>query len=120
MLLFARPRRVPLEWLKTQYRLGRTPGFSEAQLAAVRAQVGLRRQHEVFLDQLPSLQIPTLVVWGARDRVFPESQVRDAVARLRDGTLSLIPDCGHMPVGNPERVRWYTLIRRKLTQIRST
>jgi pimeloyl-ACP methyl ester carboxylesterase len=97
MLLFARPRRIPLKWLKTQYRLGRTPGFSEAQLAAVRAQVGLRGQREVLLDQLPSLQIPTLVVWGSRDRVFPESQARDAVARLRDGSLSLIPECGHMP-----------------------
>jgi pimeloyl-ACP methyl ester carboxylesterase len=97
MLLFARPRRIPLKWLKTQYRLGRTPGFSEAQLAAVRAQVGLRGQREVLLDQLPSLQIPTLVVWGSRDRVFPESQARNAVARLRDGSLSLIPECGHMP-----------------------
>jgi hypothetical protein len=33
MLFFARPRRVPLEWLRAQYRLGRTPGFLEAQLA---------------------------------------------------------------------------------------
>jgi pimeloyl-ACP methyl ester carboxylesterase len=97
MLLFARPQRIPLKWLKTQYRLGRTPGFSDAQLAAVRAQVGLRGQREVLLDQLPSLQIPTLVVWGSRDRVFPESQARNAVARLRDGSLSLIPECGHMP-----------------------
>jgi pimeloyl-ACP methyl ester carboxylesterase len=29
--------------------------------------------------------------------VLPESQARDAVARLRDGSLALIPDCGHMP-----------------------
>jgi pimeloyl-ACP methyl ester carboxylesterase len=70
---------------------------AEAQLAAVRAQVELRGQREVLLDQLPTLQIPTLVVWGVRDRVFPEAQARDAVARLRDGSLSLIPDCGHMP-----------------------
>ena len=97
VLLFARPRRVPPEWLKAQYRLSRTPGFLEAQLAAVRAQVGLRGQREVLLGRLPGLEIPTLVVWGARDRVFPESQARDAVARLRDGSLSLIPDCGHLP-----------------------
>jgi pimeloyl-ACP methyl ester carboxylesterase len=62
----------------------------------VRAQVGLRRQREVLLGQLPSLQIPTLVVWGARDPVFPESQARDAVARLPDGSLSLITDCGYI------------------------
>ncbi len=97
VLLFARPRRAPQEWLKAQYRLGRTPGFLEAQLAAVRAQVGLRGQREVLLGRLPGLEIPTLVVWGARDRVFPESQATDAVARLQDGSLSLIPDCGHLP-----------------------
>jgi len=104
LLLFARPREVPLEWLQTQYRLGRSPGFLEAQLATVRAQVGLRGQREVLLDRLPSLQSPTLVVWGARDRVIPESQARDAVSRLRDVTLSLIPDCGHLPhVERPDR-----------------
>ena len=104
VLLFARPRRVPPEWLKAQYRLSRTPGFLEAQLAAVRAQVGLRGQREVLLGRLPGLEIPTLVVWGARDRVVPESQARDAVARLRDGALSIIPDCGHMPhVECPDR-----------------
>jgi len=103
-LLFARPQRVPLEWLKAQYRLGRTPGFLDAQLAAVRAQVGLRGQREVLLSQLARLEIPTLVVWGTRDRVFPETQARDAVSRLRDGTVSLIPDCGHLPhVECPER-----------------
>jgi 2-hydroxy-6-oxonona-2,4-dienedioate hydrolase len=51
----------------------------------------------VLVDQLPSLRIRTLVVWGERDRVFPESQARDATSRLREGSLALIPDCGHMP-----------------------
>ncbi len=103
-LLFAHPRRVPPEWLRGQYRLARTPGFLEAQLAAVRAQVGLRGQREVLLDQLPRVHIPTLVVWGSRDRVLPESQAKNAVARLRDGSLSLIPDCGHIPhVECPDR-----------------
>jgi len=97
VFLFARPRRVPPEWLKAQYRLSRTPGFLEAQLAAVRAQVGLRGQREVLLRRLPGLEIPTLVVWGARDRVLPESQAREAVARLQDGSLFLISDCGHLP-----------------------
>ena len=29
--------------------------------------------------------------------MFPISQARAAVARLKEGFLSLIPDCGHMP-----------------------
>lgn len=104
-LLFARPRRVPRKWLAEQYRLARLPGFLRAQLATVRAQVGIRGQREVLLDRLPDLQrMPTLVLWGARDRVLPASQAREAVDVLENGFLEILPDCGHLPqVEQPER-----------------
>ncbi len=96
-LLFARPERVPAEWFEEQHRLAQLPGFSEAVVAALRAQVDPGGQREVLLDRLPSLESPTLIVWGESDRVFPVSQARDAVGRLREGSLELIPDCGHLP-----------------------
>lgn len=95
--LFAHPERVPPEWLEEHYRLARLPGFTEAVVATLRAQVDLRGQREVLLDRLPLLDIPTLVVWGDSDRVFPVSQAREAFKRLRKGSLELIPDCGHLP-----------------------
>ncbi len=52
---------------------------------------------EVLVERLPSVKIPTLVVWGTRDRVFPQSQATEAVVHLPEGSLALIPDCGHMP-----------------------
>lgn len=103
-LLFARPRRVPGKWLKEQYRLARIPGFLKAQLATVRGQVGIGGQREVLSDRLPGLRTPTLVVWGERDRVLPASQAHEAAARLPNGSLELIPDCGHLPqVEHPDR-----------------
>jgi len=103
-LLFAHPESVPREWLAEQYRLALSPGYLEAHLAALRAQVSPGGQREVLVDRLPSLRNPTLVVWGARDRVFPKFQAREAVSRLREGSLALIPDCGHMPhVECPDR-----------------
>ncbi len=104
-LVFARPRRAPREWLKEQYRLARLPGFLEAQLATVRAQVGLRGQREVLLERLPELRgTPTLVLWGARDRVLPPSQAHEAISRIPRGLLEVLPDCGHLPqVEQPER-----------------
>ncbi len=61
-------------------------------------------QREVMVDRLGLLETPTLVVWGERDRVFPRSQAKRSVVRLRDGSLVLIPDCGHMPhVECPDR-----------------
>ena len=103
-LLFARPQRVPRKWLKEQYRLARLPGFLEAQLATVRAQVGLKGQREVLVDRLAQLEVPTLLLWGTRDRVLPYSQAKEAVSSLQDGSLELMSDCGHSPhVEQPER-----------------
>ncbi len=103
-LLFGRPWPAPSAWLAEQYRLALTPGFLEATLAALRAHVGPVGQREVLLDRLPDLRIPTLVVWGTRDRVFPGSHARAALSRLPDGSLSLIPGCGHLPhVEHPDR-----------------
>lgn len=73
-------------------------------MAALRAQVDLGGQREVLTGRLPHLQIPTLVVWGERDRVFPYSQGQKAFSCLRRGTLELIPDCGHLShVERPDR-----------------
>jgi pimeloyl-ACP methyl ester carboxylesterase len=104
-LLFAHPPgSVPREWVAEQCRLALSPGYLEAHLAVLRTQVGFGGQREVLVDQLPLLEIPTLVVWGAGDRVFPESQARVAVARLQEGSLAVVPDCGHMPhVECPDR-----------------
>jgi pimeloyl-ACP methyl ester carboxylesterase len=97
-LLFAHPPRgVPREWLAEQCRLARSPGYLEAHLTVLRAIVSPLGQREVLVDRLPSLKIPMLVVWGERDRVFPRSQAKRAVGRLQEGSLALIPDCGHMP-----------------------
>lgn len=103
-LVFARPRGAPREWIEEQYRLARLPGFLEAQLATVRAQVGLKGQREVLVDRLAQLERPTMVVWGTRDRVLPYSQAKEAFSRLPEGYLELIPECGHLPqVEQPER-----------------
>src|SRR5919205_2330992 len=63
-LVFARPRGVPREWIKEQYRLARLPGFLEAQLATVRAQVGVKGQREVLVDRLGRFEVRAVVRGG--------------------------------------------------------
>jgi pimeloyl-ACP methyl ester carboxylesterase len=104
-LLFANPKRVPAVWVEEQRRLARTPGFLKAALTALRAQVDLGGQREVLLDRLPRLSMPTLVVWGTADKVFPVRQARDAVSQLDKGRLEIMQGCGHLPhVEQPERL----------------
>ena len=103
-LLFAHPRLAPTDWMREQRRLAQLPGFLEAELAALRAQTHLGGQREVLLDRLPTLEMPTLVVWGTSDRVLPISQAREASDRLQQSSLELIPNCGHLPhVEHPDR-----------------
>ena len=103
-LLFGRPERVPAEWITEQTKIAQLPGFTEATMAALRAQVDMGGQREVLVDQLPHLGMPTLIIWGKRDRVFPYAQGQKAASRLRQGALELITNCGHLPhVEQPER-----------------
>ncbi len=103
-LLFARPWKIPIEWLTGQYKVAQLPGFTRTELAALRTTINLTGQREVLIDQLPHLQMPTLIVWGTEDRLFPFWQAKNAAARLPNGFLKLIPNCGHLPhVERPKR-----------------
>lgn len=102
--LFAWAPHVPAAWQWEQYWLAQCPGFLPATLAALRGTVDVFGQREVLLEQLPRLAMPTLVVWGEHDSVFPLSQAREAVARLSRGKLAVIPGAGHMPhIEQPEQ-----------------
>lgn len=102
-LLFADVRNVPEAWLEEQKRLAATPGFNRATLQALRADLEGNRQRDIVLHELPKLSMPTLVVWGMQDKVFPPSHGRAAVDKLQKGSLELIENCGHLPqVEKPE------------------
>ena len=79
-----------------QCRLALSPGYLEARLTVPRAQVNPVGQREVLVDGSPSWRLDARR-WEARARVSPESQARDAATRLRRGSLSVIPDCDHLP-----------------------
>src|SRR3712207_7585100 len=81
------PGTVQREWLAEQCRLALSPGYLEAHMAVLRALVSPLGQREVLVDHLPSVKTPTLIVWGARDRVFPESQAREAAFPLPQGFI---------------------------------
>ena len=103
-LMFAWPSSAPPEWVAEQHRLATVPDHLTTTLAALRAQVSPIGQRRVYLDDLPRIQVPTLVVWGEQDKVLPVSQARAAAARLPEGRLVVIPQCGHVPhLERPDR-----------------
>lgn len=48
-------------------------------------------------DLLPTLRAPTLLVWGADDRITPPSVAEDFHSRIPGSRLTFIGRCGHAP-----------------------
>jgi pimeloyl-ACP methyl ester carboxylesterase len=61
----------------------------------------LRRS--VIWERLRELNCPTLIVWGAQDRIFAPKSALDARNRIPDAQLVYIPHCGHFPQVEAER-----------------
>lgn len=47
---------------------------------------------------LPTLQIPTLLVWGAQDRLTPLGVARRFHTLLPQSSLHIVDECGHAPM----------------------
>lgn len=42
-------------------------------------------------------RLPTLVLWGAEDRIAPAEQAADIHRLIPDARIHMVPDCGHLP-----------------------
>lgn len=71
------------------------------------------RRHEVtragyrttFEDRLDEVSVPTYLLHGAHDEVFPVAWAERATARIPDATLAVLEDCAHWaPREDPEAV----------------
>jgi len=67
------------------------PGTRRAALAAIRSDP---RRYVGLEDRL---RVPTLIVWGGKDRLIPVSEGERLAARIPGARLVVLPDAGHLP-----------------------
>ena len=81
------------------YRYRTIPGATSTLLKILRTGANIRGQKDgfVLLDQLDSLGLPTLIIWGAQDPVFPVAHARRAHRRIPGSKLHIFQACGHWP-----------------------
>ena len=72
-----------------------TDNALNAQIAVVRALEFSRV--EKYVNRIPEIKTKALIIWGEHDRWIPLSSAYRFKAELRDATLVIIPECGHMP-----------------------
>jgi pyruvate dehydrogenase E2 component (dihydrolipoamide acetyltransferase) len=81
------------EMAMTQMQQGAWP----AQQAAANAAFDDAGQRFDLPGRLSEVAQPVLIIWGAHDRVIPMSHGVDAITRLSDALLKVIPAAGHVP-----------------------
>jgi pimeloyl-ACP methyl ester carboxylesterase len=83
-----------------------TPEYRAAYLSALRSLAGMRqlRGGVVVADRLSELRMPTLLIWGRHDHIFPASHAESAKRKLHNGRVEIFDDSGHTPqMEEPER-----------------
>jgi len=105
-----RPNRVASIWsderIANHGTLLATPEYRAAYLSALRSIAGMRqlRNGVVVEDRLAELRMPTLLIWGGQDHIFPASHARAAKDRIPNGRLEIFDDSGHTPqMEEPDR-----------------
>lgn len=77
------------------------PAERQAALAANRAALlvyaGTAMGDRTLAGRLPAIRIPTLVVWGAADRMIPVQHGHAYAGAIPGAQLRLITDAGHLP-----------------------
>ncbi|MGH2736905.1 MAG: alpha/beta fold hydrolase [Actinomycetota bacterium] len=116
--LFSQPARLADAWYEAAadefLRVFSTPVGRICFFSAAR-QIYLEEPYgeDGFWDRLPGLSVPSLFVWGARDRLVPASFARHVDKCLPQGDSVVLDDCGHVPQYElPERT--HGLIREHL------
>ena len=79
------------------YQMQSIPGAKEAQLSIARSLMSLRGQRTVFLDRLPEIMAPTLIIWGKQDRILPMAHAYAAHKLIKGSKLHIFGNCGHSP-----------------------
>jgi pimeloyl-ACP methyl ester carboxylesterase len=82
------------------------PEYRAAYLSALRSIAGTHtlRDGIVVQDQLKQLSMPTLLIWGRHDHIFPAVHAEAAVDQLPNGRLEIFEESGHTPqMEEPER-----------------
>lgn len=73
----------------------RKPGAGQAARSFQRAEVRWNGVRTSFVNRLSELEVPTLILHGANDRLVPVSWAKRAHRLIRGSELHILPECGH-------------------------
>jgi pimeloyl-ACP methyl ester carboxylesterase len=98
--VYANPALIEDDEVARIIELASRPGIRKAIATIGRRSTGLRGMRlGLGLGDLPdAIEVPSLVLWGDRDRLVPVSHAEQVRARIRDAELTIFENCGHCPM----------------------
>ncbi|QSE86893.1 alpha/beta fold hydrolase [Rhodococcus koreensis] len=100
--MFARPDRVPQPWFEAavdEFEIAM--GHGARRRAALSALINIYLEEPFgdsgFWERLTTVRIPTLFLWGRRDRLVPSRFARHVSVAVPTAESIVLPDCGHVP-----------------------
>jgi pimeloyl-ACP methyl ester carboxylesterase len=90
--VYGDPAKVTVEQVDRYYEITLREGNRRA--------LGLRLQQleqGEHVQRLDALKLPTLVLWGGRDRMIPPSEAEEFRRRIAGSRLVVFPELGHVP-----------------------
>jgi pimeloyl-ACP methyl ester carboxylesterase len=90
--IYGDPARVTQEQIDRSVELTQRAGNRRALLARAR-----QRRTEILAERIPELKLPTLILWGGRDRLIPPEDAERFHREIAGSTLVIFEDLGHAP-----------------------
>jgi pimeloyl-ACP methyl ester carboxylesterase len=101
--VFYEPEAVTETLVDEVHQLAKKPGAGKAWRSWQENEIGREGLRTNYVDRLPTLAMPTLILHGAEDKYVPAAWARRAHTLIKDSELQVFPRCGH----------WLTLERPK-------
>jgi 4,5:9,10-diseco-3-hydroxy-5,9,17-trioxoandrosta-1(10),2-diene-4-oate hydrolase len=100
------------QMIEEDYEMDSLPGVQRCLLSALRSMCNIwgfkGDVYRPILDRLDEIEVPTLVLWGAQDRILPVAHAHLAAKRLPNARLHIFDPCGHVP--NIERAEEFNAL----------
>jgi pimeloyl-ACP methyl ester carboxylesterase len=93
--VFYDPQAVTENLVDEVYQLAKKPGAGRAWRSWQENEIEREGLRTNFVDRLPTLTVPTLILHGEEDKYVPVSWARRAHTLIEDSELNVLPRCGH-------------------------
>jgi pimeloyl-ACP methyl ester carboxylesterase len=90
--LFGDPDRVTPEMIERSFELTSREGNRRALVDRTR-----QRTPNTLYERIPELKLPTLIIWGGRDRLIPPDDAERFHREIAGSVLVMFDDLGHAP-----------------------